>query len=359
MTGLFAKPETIKKIAVLRANALGDLIFVLPALKALKEHFKNAELVYLGNNWHKDFLHGRHSPVDRVLIVPKCNGIPHESDRIVDEEVVSQFFKGMEDENFDIAFQMHGGGGNSNPFVKRLKARLSVGFQAPGAPPLDINIPYHLYQPEILRYLELTEAVGAKTQNIIPEISTTDNDFIELNDAFPDFPGKYMVMHAGASDIRRRWPVEKFALVAKEIINRGYTVILSGTGNEQEMNDRLSEMTGPGVINLTNKISLNTLTAMLSKASLLISNDTGPLHLARALKTPTVGLYWSGNMITAGPATMKTNRYCISWTNLCPLCGLDCNKPGFREAACKHDVSFIADIEVEEVLERVGELICD
>src|SRR5690554_1331687 len=105
----------VKKIAILRANALGDFVFVLPALQALKETYKEAEIVYLGKAWHKEFLAGRPGPIDRVITIPKCNGLPREFDKVENETEVKSFFQQMQEESFDIAFQMHGGGKHSNP----------------------------------------------------------------------------------------------------------------------------------------------------------------------------------------------------------------------------------------------------
>src|SRR3978361_102591 len=103
----------IKKIAVLRANALGDYIFVLPALQALRETFPNAEIVLLGRAWHKEYLEGRPGPVDRVIVVPPYPGISEREGFIPDPQVLDLFFGQMKHEQFDLAFQLHGGGRNS------------------------------------------------------------------------------------------------------------------------------------------------------------------------------------------------------------------------------------------------------
>jgi ADP-heptose:LPS heptosyltransferase len=201
-------PEGVRKIAVLRANALGDFIFSLPALEALKRHFHRAELVYLGRNWHREFLQDRPGPVDRVVAVPPCQGMQNDSDRMPDPQTVATFSSDMRREAFDIVFQMHGGGGNSNPFVNRLGAALTVGLQADNAPPLDINIPYYLYQPEILRYLEVACAAGADVHCLAPRLVVTFADNAALAGEF-SVPGTpLIVLHPGATDVRRRWPAE-------------------------------------------------------------------------------------------------------------------------------------------------------
>ena len=64
----------VGKLAVLRANALGDLIVTLPALAALRAAYPAAELVLLGSGWHPGFLTGRPGPVDRCVSVPPTTG---------------------------------------------------------------------------------------------------------------------------------------------------------------------------------------------------------------------------------------------------------------------------------------------
>jgi ADP-heptose:LPS heptosyltransferase len=154
-------PGAVRKIAALRANALGDFIFALPALEALQQCYPAAEIVLLGNAWHRDFLAGRPGPVDRVIVVPKCDGVPHQSHRVESPAEVGEFFDRMRGEAFDIAFQLHGGGRHSNPFVRRLGARMTVGLQDRDAVPLDVSIPYSRHQNEVLRYREVVQAVGA------------------------------------------------------------------------------------------------------------------------------------------------------------------------------------------------------
>src|SRR5690348_4071324 len=70
----------VRKIAVLRANALGDFIFTIPALEALRVAYPAAEIVLLGREWHAEFLHGRPGPVHRVVAIPgewdSARGVP-------------------------------------------------------------------------------------------------------------------------------------------------------------------------------------------------------------------------------------------------------------------------------------------
>lgn len=344
----------IKKIAVLRANALGDFIFILPALQALKDSFPGVEIVLLGKLWHQEYLNNRPSNVDRVVVVPPYPGVGAAYDYQVDEAQLDQFFAEMQAENFDMAFQFHGGGGNSNPFVKRLGAKKSLGLQAAGAPSLDINVPYIMYFAEPLRYLEVVSKAGAKTAYFEPEFESIPSDLDELKVLLPAYQSKKLVViHPGATDLRRRWAPKNFAAAADYLIETGFTVIITGSDWEREVTDTVIENMAQKqhVIDFCGKISLAGLTGLLSVSKLLISNDTGPLHLARALKTPTVATYWCGNVITSPPLTLTTNRTLLSWMIICPVCGKNITGPdsGHNDTNCNHAVSFVDGISIEQV----------
>lgn len=349
----------VRKMAVLRANALGDYVFAVPALEALKQRYPDAELVYLGKSWHREFLTGRPGPVDRVVVVPKSRGIPQEKDRVENREEVDAFFERMRREAFDIAFQMHGGGRHSNPFTAGLGASLAVGFQDVDAPPLDINVPYHLYQHEVLRYLELVGKVGAGIERLEPRVAAMESDFEELAASFSALPRPYAVIHPGASEIHRQWSPESFARVGDHLAEKGLAVYITGTDAEKDIAASVTGLMKREADNLCGKLSLNALTALLKRARLLISNDTGPLYLARALETPTVGIYWIGNLITASALSVTGNRCSISWRTSCPLCGIDCIKVDvhYPSDSCDHRVSFVNDVGIGEVVRHTDDLL--
>lgn len=348
----FPVMQTVTKIAVLRANALGDYIFAIPALAALRQAYPQAEIVYLGNRWHREFLAERPGPVDRVVVVPKCHGVPDEKDRIEDPAAVDDFFRAMRAEGFDIALQMHGGGGNSNPFVAALGARLTAGLRAGGAPPLDINVPYLLYHNEMLRQLEVAASVGAEPVGVTPRLAVTDADRHALAAETAATPRPYVVLHPGASDVRRRWPAAKMAVLADVLHARGFEICITGIAAERETAIAVACAARCRPRNLCGRLSLRALAALLESAALVVANDTGPLHLARAIGTPTVGIYWIGNLVNYGAEAVRNHRYAVSWTTRCPTCGIDCIANDMRVArdGCRHDASIVDSIGVDEVI---------
>lgn len=349
----------IKKIAVLRANALGDYIFCLPALQALRETFYDAEIVLLGRAWHKEYLQNRPGPVDRVVVVPLYPGISEREGFVTDEEALAAFFTDMQKEKFDIAFQIHGGGKNSNPFLLRLGAKLTVGLKTPDAAALDINIPYIYYFNETLRYLEVVRRAGAATKNIEPQITVTDNDLSEAKSILTNIDNKPVaVIHPGASDIKRRWPEENFAATADYLTELGYHVCITGLAWERRIVDAvINNMQYKNEVqDVSGKLSLGGSTGLLSFSEIIISNDTGPLHLARALQRPTVGIYWFANIINALPMTATLHRNLLSFIMNCPLCGASSIKFNEYSGTCQHNTSLVADITVDEMKEAINEL---
>jgi ADP-heptose:LPS heptosyltransferase len=342
----------VQKIAVLRANALGDLIFILPALEALQGAYPDAEIVLLGKAYHRDFFCGRPGPVDRVEVIPPYPGVGLAEGTQVDPEPVEHFFAAMQQEQLDLALQLHGGGGHSNPFTRRLGARVTAGLQAPGAPPLDRNVPYVYFQLEYLRYLEVAATVGAPPGLVTPRVVVTDADRAEAAPFLRSTGAPIAVVHPGVGAIDRRWPEEKFAAVADVLFAAGAEVYVTGVEEEREIVESVVGQARSPVHNLAGQLTLGGLTGLLDRAAVVVANDTGPHHLAVALRRPTVGIYWCFNIINAGPITRTLHRPVVSWQLECPLCGRSqVTDP------CAHQVSYVAGIPVESVTTEALDLL--
>ncbi|MFF5172794.1 glycosyltransferase family 9 protein [Micromonospora sp. NPDC000089] len=350
----------VRRIAVLRANALGDFIFLLPALESLRAAYPEAEIVLLGAPWHAKFWRDRPGPVDRVLVIPPATGIrapdPGEEPSSMDD-----FLERAAKEGFDLALQVHGGGGNSNPIVSRLGARVTAGLRAESAPPLDRWMRYVYYQHEVIRYLEVAALVGAPAVTVIPSLAVTDADRAEAREVLGEPDRPRVALHPGATDTRRRWPAERFGEVARALHDRGYEVLVTGTPTEQAVVDAVVAAAGVPVRPQVGTLSLGGLAGAYQGCALVVSNDTGPLHLAGAVGTPTVGVYWLGNLINGATPLRARHRPITSWTTRCPVCGVDCttsiypHRPGDGE--CPHRDSFVTDVPVVEVLEAAADLL--
>lgn len=338
----------INKIAVLRANALGDFLVALPALNALRTTYPQAEIVLLGKPWHAAFLKNRPGPVDRVVVVPPYPGVRDERDQEMNSAEVDEFFAAMQKEHFDLALQIHGGGKNSNPFVLRLGARMTAGLKTPDAAPLDRWVPYYFYHTEIMRYLEVVSLVGAKTCEIVPNLAVTKADLVESEAVVPDGDKPIAILHPGASDSRRRWPLDKFAAVGDALARAGARVVVAGIESEHDLVEGILNTMQEDVLNICGRLSIGGFAGLLKRSALLVANDSGPRHMAVAVGTPTVGIFWCGNVITFGPFTRSDHRVAIAWRIHCPVCG---------SMECNHRDSFVFEVTTEEVTEMALDLL--
>ncbi|WP_344880726.1 glycosyltransferase family 9 protein [Allokutzneria multivorans] len=313
---LCAPVPDVRRIAVLRGGGLGDLFFALPAIESLALAYPGAEITLIGTSVHRDLLSGRPGPVSEVLVLPDLAEPPA----------------------FDLAVQLHGGGRWSNPFLRQLGARVTVGPNTPDAVALDRPVPFAYFQNETVRWLEVAGFAGAPVATLEPSLAVTEADLREASAALSGLPRPIVTVHPGATDPRRRWP--HFAELITGIGDRA-SVVVVGTESEGALLQGL-----PGRV--LSGLSMSGLVGVLASSAVVVANDSGPRHLAQAVGTQTVSIYWMGNVIHAGPAGRARHGVHISWTARCPVCGADCTRHDLGR--CEHDASLVADVPVADVL---------
>lgn len=343
---MYSPSREVRKIAVLRPNAVGDFVFALPALHALKHCYPEAEIVLLGKAWHAAFLAGRPGPVDRVAVLPPVPGVGAAVDAACDQDAIDDFVEAMRKERFDIALQMFGAGHYSNPFLLRMKARLSAGARADGAPLLDRWIPYCEPNNRRLALLDIAGLAGAWPGPLPwPELAVTDADRVDAAMAVPPLPDeRLVVLQPGATDPRRCWPAQGFAQLGDRLAAMGMRIAVNGAADEAELVEAVVGHMRRPAFALSGKLGLGGLCGLLERASLVVSNDTGPLHLALALGVPSVGIFWLTNLLEGMPLHQSALRAALSPRTRCPVCGQD--NVGTR---CPHDASFVADVSLAQV----------
>lgn len=364
----------VRQIAVLRANAVGDFVVGLPALEALRRAYPSARIMLLGRRWHVEFLCDRPGPVDEAVELPQVPGVTTDPDAPADEAEIEAFVQRMRARRFDLALQLHGGGRYSNPFLLRLGASMTVGMRSPDAAPLDRSLPYvDDHHPVVLQLLECVALAGAVAGSLEARLRLRPCDVAEAHAVLPLSPpctsapprserdlreGKQrpgggsatpaqplVVLQPGASHVHKRWHPERFAAVGDAFADRGAQVAVNGGPDEARLTQQVCRAMRAPAIDLAGRLSVGGLAALLARARLLVSNDTGPAHLARAVGTPTVTVFWVGNARSFGPLSTRWHRIATSWRMNCPLCGANAMTEG-----CGHEVSLVDDVPVEAVL---------
>jgi heptosyltransferase-1 len=123
-----------------------------------------------------------------------------------------------------------------------------------------------------------------------------------------DSSKRLVVFNMGASRPQKRWPAEHFAEATKKVVNAGFNVALVGGDNEQDQNAAAVVMGAIAeskltcsVINLVGQTTLEQLSAVIKAGSVIVTADTGAMHIASALETPVVALFGSTKPGFTGP----------------------------------------------------------
>lgn len=281
---------TTRRIAILRALKLGDLLCAVPAFRALRAAHPFAEIRLIGLPWASELVRRYDTYLDGLFVLPGFPGFP---ERAFDPRAFTRFLDEVQSWAPELVLQMHGSGELSNPLAVLLGGATG-GFYQPGqfCPDPSRFIPYPADLPEVGRHLRLLEYLGIPPRGAHKELPVYDEDRRALTDAVADraLAAPYVVVHPGASVPERRWPPERFAEVADQLARRGLQIVLTGSDGEAHVTSSVQRVMRASAINLTGRTGLGTLAALLERATLLVSNDTGVMHVAESVGTPLVAV---------------------------------------------------------------------
>lgn len=289
-----ALATTPRRIAVLRALYLGDLLCITPALHALRERFPQAEITLIGLPWARALVE-RLPTIDRLLPFP---GYPGLAEQPYDAVQTRAFLQAARADRYDLAIQMHGDGNVSNSLVADLGARQTLGYR-PGAAAderLSHSLPYGDTTHEVRRWLRLVAELGASDADprLHCPVSPTDREeaTLLLAPLRDRRPGPLVGLHVGAKDAARRWPSARFAALADALHERcGATIVLTGGDHERPLTSVVRDQMAAPALDLAGRTSLGSFAALLGQLDLLVTNDTGASHVAAAQRTRSVVLF--------------------------------------------------------------------
>jgi lipopolysaccharide heptosyltransferase II len=152
---------------------------------------------------------------------------------------------------------------------------------------------------EVRRQLDLVASIGAGTRHealslAVPADARTRIDAL-LQERGLDYEAPWCVLHPGATATSRRYPAASYAVAAHSLaVEEGCRVVLTGSDDERDLVESIAAAV-PGAVALAGELDLAGLAALIERAPLLITNNTGPAHIAAALGTPVVDLYAGTN----------------------------------------------------------------
>ncbi|HLI09219.1 MAG TPA: glycosyltransferase family 9 protein [Ktedonobacteraceae bacterium] len=283
----------VRRIAIFRALYLGDLLLAIPALRAIRAGFPEAEITLIGLSWAASFAWRFHHYIDRFVEFAGYPGIREVA--FVPEQAI-RFLLEQRAYGYDLVIQMHGSGRTSDALAIALGGRVTVGYYEGEQPAgLTLGLPYPDNWPEVFRNLGLAYLLGCPNGYPELEFPLLSEDRLEaavLLRGLSRADRPWVGIHTGARAPARRWPAEYFAAVADALARRfDAQIILTGSKDEittvQEVEARMTAR----ALNVAGQTSLGGLAALISKLDLFITNDTGPSHIASAVDTPSITLF--------------------------------------------------------------------
>jgi heptosyltransferase-2 len=297
---------SVKRIIVRGTNWVGDAMMSLPALRELRRLFPDAHITLATRSWAKGLFIGAEF-VDEL--------------QIHDGRGIGSFFhqvRAWRQGQFDLAILL------SNSFASALVAALAkipvrVGYASDGRARLlthAIELPeWRSSRHEIFYYLRIVAELEWLFTQQQTFLEVQPDASLEVSDVRKD-EARYLLQRQGVLGERpiialcpgsinsraKRWPVESYAVLADRCVDSlDAQVLLIGSKEELEVSRQVVERMHNKPILLTGQTDLAEAVAVLSVADLLITNDTGPAHVAAALGRPTLVIFGPTNPLTTRP----------------------------------------------------------
>jgi lipopolysaccharide heptosyltransferase I len=276
-------PEDPQRILIIKPSAIGDIVHALPFLNLIRKRWPAAKISWVVTPTCASILEGHPQIDELILFHRKRFGNRWWNPRVLLE--IRRFHRSLRKRRFDLVIDLQCLF-RSGYMAWRSRAPIRVGLSS-GREGATIfythKIPDDLRKEHAVdRYLKVAAALGCDTTDIQCVFPTNDADRASVDALLPK--GKpYAVLLPGSNWATKRWPVEYFAETAKTLRQKfGFEPVVAGGPGDKQF---AAQIDG---IDLTGKTNLRQLVALLERASVVIANDSGPMHIAAALGVPLV-----------------------------------------------------------------------
>ena len=284
--------QNISRILIIRPGGIGDAVLLIPSLKILKINMPDVQVDVLCE------------PRNRGIFI----GLPW-VDRILS-------YKNMKDmlyiakNHYEIVFDTEQSHFLSAVFVSQFKNSLKAGFATNGRERVyDMAIQYHQNQYEMNSFFRLFKSGIKKWPDLLPWdppfFSAMPDEKAKIDRLTQGITKPIACIFSGASIKQRHWPVKRWISLAEHLREKGFHVILLGGKAEHDIAFEIEYNTCYPVTNLCCRLSLSETAALFRKVTILISTDSGILHLGVLSGVPTISLFGPGISEKWGPKGKK------------------------------------------------------
>jgi heptosyltransferase-1 len=299
----------IKKLLLVKMSALGDVVMTLPTLAALKARYPDAALDWLVEPAAAGLLAG-HPALNRVLVSPRpvLKKMITEGRLLSAKRLFVDFSRELRQTDYDVVLDLQGLL-KSGLMVGLARGRRKVGFaRAREGAHFFLNEKMPPYDPErhaVRRYLDAAAYLGAAAPEPVRPYFEPPEAARQRAEALlgPVAGSGLALLNPGAKWATKRWPLAHWQALARRLAReKGLKMVLTGGPEDTAAAEAIEEAAGPGAaLNLCGRTSLPELAAVLARARLMVTADTGPLHLAAAVGTGGLALFGPTRPQRTGP----------------------------------------------------------
>jgi len=290
-------------ILIVKLSAIGDVIHTLPALNAVRKHYPDAYITWLVEEAAAPLVQG-HKALDRVLVSKRKRWLKEFRSRSFLNTLreVRGFIKDLRDTRYDMILDFQALL-KSGILIALVRGRRKIGF-GKGLEHMEhsylllnervpaVSMEHHA----LSRGLMLLNAIGVPTPDVEYNLPVSDDDRNKVNDLLQRYgvinPRRIVAVNPVAKWESKLWSNRKFVELADRIVDQ-YDVDVVFTGGPEDrpiIQDIMSAVNGRA-LNFAGHTTLKMLAALYEKTVLVVSTDTGPMHLAAAVGTPVVALF--------------------------------------------------------------------
>lgn len=338
-----------RSILLIRPDHLGDVLFTTPALTMLRRALPNARISYLVGPWARDLVAGN-PDVDETLTCdfPWFNRRPRRS-LFEPYSVLRQTAENLAGRRFDVAVNLRFDHWWGAWLAHAAGIPEVVGYDMPGCRPfLTTALPYLPRCHEVEQNLRLVGALLEKGSPLRSEArsyplrfqpSQDDEEYVDqlLTQESVAVRERLFAIHPGSGAEIKLWTATGFAKVGRQLVDqRGGTVIITGAASERPLAEDIAElMDRRRVVVVAGRTSLGQLAVLFRRCEVVIGVDSGPMHLAVAMGTPTVHLFGPSDPAAFGPYGDGARHAIVSAEMECSPCGrLDITGPEVNLHTC-------------------------
>lgn len=285
-----------QRLLIIKPSAIGDVVHTLPMLNLLRQTWPQAQISWLVTPACANILQ-EHPQLDELITFDR-KALARWWHHPPTAANLWRFCSALRRRKFDLVIDFQGLFRSAwFGWMSRAPVRIGFANAREGAPlfythRVDAG---PIEQHAIDRYRRLLDFIGCPTQPINFCFPTDAADRQMISNLVGTDP--YAVILPGSNWATKRWPVDRFAALVPVLHDRwGLKTVVAGSPAEYDLAQQVH-----GHINLCGQTNLRQLVALLEKASIVIANDSGPMHIAAALGRPLVALFGPTNPVRTGP----------------------------------------------------------